>query len=243
MELLVDIGNTSLKWALRESGEVRDMSSVRHQGALPMDLLASWEQLPEPGRILVASVGPRSVTEALLRVCRSRWGLDAWLARVDPSRGGVGLAYAEPGRLGVDRWLALIAARRCSTAPALIVDAGTAITYDLLLADGHHLGGLIVPGIAMMRDGLLAGTGIPPVEPVDAELSWGADTGAAIGIGTLQAPAALAERLCRRLEEAYGERSTLLLTGGDAHRLRPALEGPVRIEPDLVLQGLALLIG
>jgi type III pantothenate kinase len=242
MELLVDIGNTSLKWAPRESGEVRGMSCVRHHGALPMDLLASWEQLPEPGRVLVASVAAQPVTDALLRVCRSRWGLDAGLVRVDPSRGGVELAYTEPSRLGVDRWLALIAARRCCAAPALIVDAGTAITYDLLLADGHHLGGLIVPGIAMMRDGLLAGTGIPPVEPVDAELSWGADTGAAIGIGTLQAPAALAERLRRRLAEASGQPPALLLTGGDAHRLRPALEGPVRTEPDLVLQGLALLI-
>jgi type III pantothenate kinase len=144
--------------------------------------------------------------------------------------------------MGVDRWLALIGAHRLCAGAVLVVDAGTAITYDLLLASGRHLGGLILPGIEMMRGSLLAGTNIPRVEPEERDLPWAADTGAAVGVGTIEAPAALVERLRRRLTAAAGGPSTVLLTGGDAERLRPALEEPVRVEPDLVLRGLALLL-
>jgi type III pantothenate kinase len=175
-------------------------------------------------------------------VCRSRWGLQPELVSVEPGRGGVSLAYPEPKRMGVDRWLALIAARRLCAGAVLVVDAGTAVTYDLLLANGQHLGGLILPGIERMREALLAGTNIPLVEPEEPDLPWAADTGAALGLGTIEAPAALAERLHRRLEDAAGGHAVLLLTGGDAERLRAALDGPVRVEPDLVVQGLALLL-
>jgi type III pantothenate kinase len=242
LDLLVDIGNTRLKWALRERGQVGARGAVRHHGAVPIDLHASWERFPKPGRILMASVAPQALTDAVGRICRSRWGLQAGLARVDPRRGGVTPAYAEPRRLGVDRWLALIATHQHRKEPALVVDAGTAVTYDLLLADGRHLGGLILPGIEMMRSSLLAGTAIPSLEPAEADLPWAADTAGAIGIGPVEALGALAERLLRRLEETAAEAPSLLLTGGDAERLRPAVPANARVEPDLVLNGLALLL-
>lgn len=242
MDLLIDIGNTSLKWAPCESGEVREMRAVRHHGALPIDLHAAWDQLPRPRRVVVASVSTRELTGSLIASCRSRWGVEAELAAVDPRYPGVEIAYAEPARLGVDRWLALIAAHQGSAGPVLIVDAGTAVTFDLLLSSGRHLGGLILPGIEMMRNSLLAGTSIPRVEPAETHLPWATDTAAAVGIGSIEAPGALAERLLRRLEETAGEAPTLLLTGGDAERLRTAVPAKVRVEPDLVLKGLALLL-
>jgi type III pantothenate kinase len=243
LDLLVDIGNTSLKWSPCEWGGLGAMRAVRHHGAIPIDLHAAWDGLPRPARVLVASVAPRALTLALDAVCRSRWGLAAELVRVDPRLGGVRPAYAEPRKLGVDRWLALIAARRRSPGPALIVDAGTAVTYDLLLADGRHLGGLILPGIEMMRDSLLAGTNVPRLEPAEAPLPWAADTASGIGIGSIEAPAALAERLLARLAATAGQTPTLLLTGGDAERLRPSIAAPLRVAPDLVLEGLSLLRG
>lgn len=242
MDLLIDIGNTSLKWVACEAGKLGEMRSARHYDALPIDLHAAWEQLQRPARVLVASVAAPSVSDALVRASRMRWGREPEFVRTEPVAQGVTIAYTEPERFGVDRWLALLAAHRICAEPALVVDAGTAVTYDLLLPSGRHLGGLILPGMEMMRDGLLARTRLPKLEPTDLEAPWAADTATAIAVGSIQAPAALAERLMQRLAEVAGAEPVLLITGGDAERLLPALDLPARHRPDLVLQGLTLLL-
>jgi type III pantothenate kinase len=255
MDLLIDIGNTNLRWATHdpEAADANDpdgpqvgpIGVVRHHGALPIDLLAAWDQSDPPARILVGNVGGAGLAEHLGRATRSLWGIEPRLAVTQGQALGVRVAYAEPTRLGVDRWLALVAAHHRGPEAALIVDAGTAITYDLLLADGQHLGGLILPGVHLMRDTLLGRTRIPPVAgPVDPHPSappWATDTAAAIAAASLQAPAALAERLWRHLRDQAGDSARLILTGGDAERLAPLIPGPVHIQPALVLQGLALV--
>jgi type III pantothenate kinase len=246
MDLLVDIGNTSLRWAWHADGRLGEVGSVRHFGGLPIDLLAAWETMARPARILVANVGGEAVAAALGRVCEGRWGLVPGFVRTEAEAFGVRIAYAEPARLGVDRWLALVAARRHFPGDVLIVDAGTAITFDLLAADGRHLGGLILPGVEAMRDTLLRGTQIPRLEVpdrVDAPVDrpWAEDTAGAIGAATIQAPAALAERLQRTLAERTGGAPRLLVTGGDGARLLPALPAGAELVADLVLRGLALV--
>jgi len=241
MILLIDIGNTNLKWTLNESGSLEAMRTLRHHGGLPIDLHAAWERLAPPRRILVSNVGGAEMAGALERVCRSYWDRAPLFATPEPKAYGVTIAYERPEQLGVDRWLALIATHRICQGPVLVVDAGTAITYDLLLGDGSHLGGLITAGIEMMRDRLLAGTRIPRIEPAESADPWARDTGAAIAVGSIQAPAALAERLFHRLAEQTGKTPQCILAGGDAERLIPALDLPLRHEPDLVLRGLTLL--
>jgi len=241
MDLLIDIGNTNLKWTLGESGALEAMRALRHHGGLPIDLHAAWERLAPPRRILVSNVGDAELARALERVCRSYWNRAPSFATPEPAAYGITIAYERPERLGVDRWLALIAAHRSCRGPVLVIDAGTAITYDLLRGDGSHLGGLITAGIEMMRDGLIAGTRIPRVEPSESEDPWARDTGTAIAVGSVQAPAALAERLFHRLAEQTGKTPQCILAGGDAERLIPALDLPIRHKPDLVLRGLALL--
>ncbi|WP_341765489.1 type III pantothenate kinase [Candidatus Thiosymbion oneisti] len=241
MDLLIDIGNTNLKWTLGASGSLEAMRAVRHHGGLPIDLHAAWEQLTPPRQILVSNVGGAEMAKALERVCRSYWDRAPLFVTTEPKACGVTIAYEHPERLGVDRWLALIAAHRICRGPVLVVDAGTAITYDLLLGDGSHLGGLITAGIEMMRDRLIAGTRIPRIEPMESADTWATDTGTAIAVGSIQAPAALAERLFHRLTEQVGKTPQCILSGGDAERLIPALRLPTQHRPDLVLQGLALL--
>jgi len=241
MDLLVDIGNTNLKWAVRDAGSMGEMRSVRHHGGLPIDLHGAWEQLRAPDRVLVSNVAGDTLTSAVQSACESYWDRAPMFARTEPGSYGVTIAYERPERLGVDRWLTLIAAHRSCDGPVLIVDAGTAVTYDLLLCDGRHLGGLILPGIEMMREGLLVGTHIPKVEPEELDEPWAADTGGAIAAGSIQAPAALAERLFDRLADVANAEPAFILSGGDAARLIPAIRRNSREEPDLVLQGLALL--
>lgn len=250
MNLLLDIGNTNLRWAIHDAGELGAVQTLRHAGGIPLDLLAIWEKLAEerrmtPARIVVSNVGGAAVAEALRRTTRAYWKLEPEFIDVHADFGGVSIAYAEPARLGVDRWLALIAAHRRTSRDTesgqatVILDAGTAATFDLLLADGRHLGGLILPGIDMMRASLLAGTQIPRFAGEPSGAPWASDTETAVTAGSVQAIAALAERLFDRLAERSGTTPRLLLTGGDAQRLCPALERPFQEIPDLVLRGLA----
>ena len=244
LELLVDIGNTNLKWTRRGAGPapgLEPMRVLRHHGGLPLDLLAAWEGLERPLRARVACVGAPQVADGLSRLCRAYWGQEPEFVHPRPVWRGLTVAYADPGRLGVDRWLALLAARQLLDRPVLILDAGTAITYDLLLADGRHLGGLILPGIETMRQALLANTQIPRVEPEEIADCWATDTATAIAVASLDAPVALAERLLRQLATVAGTEPVLLTTGGDAERLLARLQSSARHVPDLVLQGLALV--
>ncbi|AFL72740.1 type III pantothenate kinase [Thiocystis violascens] len=244
--LLLDIGNTNLRWTTQAAGRLGEVRILRHGGGMTLDLLAAWEALGAPSRILVSNVGGAAVAESLRRVTRAYWGLDPEFVSTRADFGGVRIAYAEPARFGVDRWLTLIAAHApalddAGTAPrqpTLILDAGTAATFDLLLADGRHLGGLILPGIEMMRNSLLAGTQIPRIESEPVGDPWAQDTGTAVAAGSVQAIAALARRLLDRLTEQAGATPRLLLTGGDAQRLRSALDRPFQEIPDLVLRGL-----
>lgn len=241
MVLLLDLGNSSIKWATYNAGRLGAMHSARHHGALPIDLLAAWDELEDIERIIAARVGPVAVLESVAQVAHSRWGCRPRLVETAAEAHGVRIAYGEPSRLGVDRFLALVGARALSgAAPTLIIDAGTAVTYDLLDAEGQHLGGLILPGIGLMRDSLLAGTQIPRYEPLEADTPWAADTGESIAAASIQAPAALAERLYRRLAEHASEgEPSVFLTGGDAERLRPAIGLKLDYRPDLVLHGLS----
>jgi type III pantothenate kinase len=238
MMLLLDIGNTNLRWALSNGGEPLDARIVRHGGAVPLDLLADWERLDIPERVVASNVGGARVAEAIGRVTRIYWGLDVEFVRTRARFGALRVAYAEPVRLGTDRWLALVAAHRLIPKPTLILDAGTAATFDLLLADGRHLGGLILPGVEMMRASLLAGTQIPRIDSEPTDDAWAVDTGPAVAAGSLQAIAALASRLYDRLANYAHTQPDLVLTGGDAERLLPAMDRPCRVLPDLVLRGL-----
>ncbi len=239
MQLLVDIGNTSIKWATWNGARLAASGSAKHYGALPIDLLAAWDALEQITRVVVARVGPESVLDAVADIAAARWHSGVTTVETSAEAHGVRIAYAEPARFGVDRFLGLIGAHAIQAGPKLIIDAGTAITYDLLLADGSHLGGLILPGIGIMRDSLLAGTQIPRYEPAEADQAWATDTAEAVAAASIQAPAALAERLYQRLSDHTGQTPTLIITGGDAERLLPATHTDAIHHPELVLLGLS----
>ena len=239
MQLLVDIGNTSIKWATWNGAQLGACGTAKHYGALPIDLLAAWDSLERITRVVVARVGPESVLDAVAGIAAARWHSGVTVVETTAQARGVRVAYAEPARLGVDRFLGLIGAHAIQTGPKLIVDAGTAITYDLLLADGSHLGGLVLPGVGIMRDSLLAGTQIPRYEPAEDNQAWATDTAEAVAAASIQAPAALTERLYHRLSDHTGQTPTLIVTGGDADRLLPAMHADAIHHPQLVLVGLS----
>lgn len=255
MKLLIDIGNTSLKWALTDGVGIGPMAAARHFGALPIDVLAAWESIESIEAVLLSSVGPGNVADAVTMASASYWQCPVVRIETAAQAHGVRVAYAEPSRLGVDRFLGLVGARwlahresefdasiRTTGQPdmaTLVVDAGTAITIDGLLGDGTHVGGQILPGIPMLRESLLRNTQLPAHHTQDHEDVWGNDTGPAIAAASLQAPAALAERLLTALQAESLAPVRLILTGGDAERIAPFVHSRFEHCPELVLVGLA----
>ncbi len=237
--LLLDIGNTHLKWAWAGRIHAGPPRVIAYRES-DNHWFSEWQQgeQPRPGKILVANVAGAEIAESLSRQAIDLWGIcpEFLLAR---ERGwGVVNAYREPAALGVDRWLAMIAAQARGLTPACIFDCGTAVTADLIDGGGVHRGGLILPGLQMMREAIIGRTAIRVDEVPPPEGLLARDTAAAIALGGVQALVALAERLLEQGRVAIGTRPELLLTGGDAGLVQSRLEVPCRVEPDLVMSGL-----
>jgi len=245
MILLVDVGNSALKWATLGVGDLNPGGHVYLTGADAAALVDDLcSDLSVPDRVVVASVGPDAVNEALRQTVARRWGVEAEFLRSSSSARGVINAYREPTRLGIDRWATLVAARADGRWAACIVDCGTAVTVDVLDSEGTHLGGLIVPGLGLMRRALEGGTQIHPVEPSGTEgrvALFASDTYDAIQGGSLYALVAFIDRVARDVAVALGEAPKRYVTGGDAPAVLPLLEGRWAHRPDMVLEGLALL--
>lgn len=248
MILELDAGNTRIKWRIRqqrEGGEwvrVADGSVFAQQKApsVFIELGRQFEKLPldRITRLLVASVRGEGFRTAFSALMTEKWHLHPEYAVVTEAAAGIHNGYREPVKLGVDRWLAMVAAYDQARTACFVVDCGTTITVDLISAEGRHLGGYIVPGMHLMREALenrsraLASTqaGWDSVAPGDT-------TAAAIHNGIL----AMALGFLRDLRQSEaGRQSCWFLAGGDAHVLVPWLDWECRLVPDLVMDGLAL---
>jgi type III pantothenate kinase len=241
MKLLVDLGNTRLKWAPWDGAQLGSAGAVAHAGDAPLDFAALWKDIKVPDAVYVASVAAAAVGDRLARHVRERFGLDAVFVASSAAAYGVRNAYAQPERLGVDRFLSLIAAHAHAHQPSVIASCGTALTLDALAADGRHLGGLIAPSPALMESALRANTARLGAAGAARIVELADNTIDAIESGTWLAAAALVERFVARAGERLGATPALILTGGGAAGLAQLIGLPHRIDSELVLRGLALL--
>jgi type III pantothenate kinase len=231
-----DLGNSRLKFApLGADGGVGDVQALAHDGAA---FEPGWEA-HLPARIddvaWVASVAAPSLRDALLEALGSR-ATRVRLARTQPAFAGVRIAYAEPSRLGVDRFLALLGAHARGAPASLVVGVGTALTIDLL-ARGTHLGGRIAPSPSLMRAALHARAPVLP-QAGGAYVEFADDTGDALASGCEGAALALVVQSLQAAAARVGQPPALLLHGGGAAALLPRLPEAVHA-PALVLEGLA----
>jgi type III pantothenate kinase len=241
MRLLLDLGNTRLKWALQAQPEgwlARGAVDWREDTMAGLQL--AWSGLPRPDTVIAASVVD-AVREALVAVVDGSLfaGAPGWW-RTPASACGVRNAYVEPQRLGVDRFLAMVAAYADGRAPCVLAGVGTALTLDALASDGRHLGGLIAPGPQLMRQSLLDATAQVRLDRPGEILELADNTADAVVSGCFQAAAALIERFATRMAARLDGAPTLILGGGDAATLMPLLSLPARLSQDSVLRGLAV---
>lgn len=234
MILDIDAGNSFVKWRVVDNSEVIAAGSeateqVSKQG-LDLTRIAGLNQAR------ISSVANRALAEKLREQVQQQFNVEMQIARVSSIVSGVSCGYTEPEMLGIDRWLAVVAAYQRYLGPVLVVDAGSAITIDLIGPQGVHLGGYISPGLRLMREALWQGTAKVQVDRVESlnMLVPGTCTQDAVNRGCLLAVVATIEKLASQYP------ASIVITGGDATVVAEALSLTSDHVPELVLDGLAV---
>ncbi|MEE8428730.1 MAG: type III pantothenate kinase [Gammaproteobacteria bacterium] len=247
MNLLVDVGNSRIKWACQDEDGVSPGTGTKYD-KLNFAALAHthWGKMASPRRMLVANVAGGGLGEQISAWVIRRWRITPEFLLPERQAFGVTNAYADPSQLGADRWACLLAAHHQISGPACIVDCGTATTIDVLSDTGQHMGGLILPGIQMMRQSLICNTSQIPGEKLQENpgtLDLGQSTQQAVENGCLYSTVATIERVISEVTEQLGSAVTTVITGGDTDRVVPLLSIDLEQKPDFVLQGLAIAAG
>ncbi|MDH5633157.1 MAG: type III pantothenate kinase [Gammaproteobacteria bacterium] len=251
MMLLIDQGNSNIRWAVRDAD-----SWTTGEGMGFVDSVVA-----KPGRVLISSVAGDERRLELQSWLKSTWNIVPEWLEAKPSQLGVYNCYDEPGRLGVDRWLAVIAAYHLSTGAVLVVDAGTALTVDAVDKDGKMLGGAIFPGPGLIAASLGRGTGrigevVLNLTTKDngPESSTSLAVSAGVAVGYPAAAIALVLYYWQRLPK----NSPVWVTGGGGISLMEEFSGQAKTDPtcaiadiiermtyqpDLVLKGLEMAAG
>lgn len=234
--LAIDMGNTRTKWGLSGGNDWMETGSIANADIRSAaDLSAIWARLPDFERAVVSSVAGEALGETL----QSSLQNPVQLIQPAASACGVVNGYENPAQLGSDRWAALIAAWDLTRAACVVVSAGTALTVDAMSPRGEFMGGLIAPGLGMMKNSLLSNTAGVAQAAGDWQ-SFPINTGDAVHTGALTAMAGVVNAMWLRLAH-IGARPCLIMTGGDALELNGALSDQAEIRPNLVLEGLLLL--
>lgn len=241
--LVIDLGNSRMKWGLHGPHGWMSLGATPNNeiGTLA---LRDWQNLPRPVRVLgvnVAGEAARVRVEAQI----ARWRLTPqWLTATSAACGVIN-GYKTPGQLGPDRWASLVAARQRAIGielfppPAVVVNAGTAVTIDALDGEGRFLGGLILPGLRLMLRALAENTAALRMPP-GAFAPFPDNTPDAVYSGAVQAVAGAIEQMRARLND-HQRVPMCFLAGGAAQEIVPHLTGPVELVDNLVLEGVLAL--
>lgn len=238
MILAIDAGNTRIKWGLHEGGVWQALGAIATADSAGLRE-ALGTALPAE-KAIASNVAGAEVRANIAAACQ-RGGTPIVFIESPREQLGVENGYRDPAQLGTDRWAAMVAAHRAG-APGhkLVVNAGTALTIDALTAEGRFLGGLIVPGPALMRRSLDRGTaGLRLTEGTLREFPE--STPDAITSGAIQAAAGAVERLAALMAARGCPPSRIILSGGAADEIAGSLPITTTLHENLVLDGLLLI--
>jgi type III pantothenate kinase len=251
MLLLIDAGNTRVKWALLQA-DAPDTAALGHWSAYgsvrreDLDKLGSTWRSEQITRVLISNVAGQSMRDGLEKILLHAQGLKpvplVWFQSV-AELGGVQNGYRNPAQLGCDRFAAAIGAHALFPDQSLLVaTCGTATTLDAVTATGHFIGGMILPGLQLMASSLARNTAqLPHATPEGVTLQSFADnTDAAIVSGCLNAQAGAIERAVTALTAQHGKVGCIL-SGGGARFIAPHLTVPHQMVDNLVLTGLQVV--
>ncbi|HMT93595.1 type III pantothenate kinase [uncultured Thiothrix sp.] len=242
--LLIDAGNSRLKWASFSQGQRSSQRALAYgehtppSGAL-LHLQTLMAQEAAEKIVLVHVLGS-AFTQALEALCM-QLAMPLTIVQSRAGAYGIEVAYPNPTNFGADRFVGLLAARKLLGAQAAImIDAGTAVTIDAIQADGKHLGGVILPGLQLLSDALIRRTQAAHMSatPFDHPKVFNDNTLQGMGSGCLLSLVGALEGICMRMQEQMSEPAQVLLCGGDTTRLSPQLRLAHQACPDALMEGL-----
>jgi len=241
--LLIDAGNSRIKWTVSSNSELYASRSFVFPKSFPSDEGSPLlKALGTVDQVMLASVADVARERLLIDHLQAALTVPLRVIKVQAQAFNISVCYQKPERLGVDRWAAMIAARSLCTGVICVFDCGTATTMDVVDVDEQHLGGLILPGQQLMSNSLIDGTaGIYADDSSIADGIYACDTFSAVMAGGLQATLGFIERMLREVPKTVGSAPTFFLCGGHADKLRTLLPNDIRYEPDLVLRGLNII--
>ncbi|RMX03479.1 type III pantothenate kinase [Corticibacter populi] len=242
--LAIDIGNTRLKWAMYS--EPRWGARLLAQGVEFLDHIdrlseSHWAGLPAPRMMVGCAVAGEAVRRRVDEQLEM-WDLEPHWVHSSQQAAGLINGYDHPGRLGADRWVAMIGARNRQLArqvskPIIVVMVGTAVTVEAIDASGHFLGGLILPGHGIMLRALESGTAGLHV-PTGEVRQFPTNTSDALTSGGTYAIAGAVERMIGHLQAHTGEEPVRIMTGGAAWKMAPSMTRPFELVESLIFDGL-----
>jgi len=238
MKLVMDVGNSRIKWAFVAGGGLEHSGVVERELPLETALDGALAGAPAPGEALVCSVAGDDFNVRLEHWMVGHWGCRPGWFHAVPESLGISNGYADAAQLGADRWAAVLGARGRHRAPLAVIDCGTAVTLDVVDAEDRHLGGLITPGLDLARRSLLTSTANVRAAASRASGVLGRSTAECVANGTALGLAGAVERWMRDVDNGH-EGVTWLATGGAWPLLRASIGRSIEFDPDLVLRGLA----
>lgn len=242
MNLFLDVGNTAAKWRVRQDDLVRQggVTHERDWRALVSQIKADLNSV-DIHNCYAVSVAGRDSDAALSACFELELNIVPEFYYSQANDFGVENSYAEPERMGVDRWVALIEAKKRGPGAAIVIDCGSAITIDGLDADGVHVGGYIVPGMRMMEASLLAKTASVRFAAHETweSMDFGHSTAECVQNGILRMAVSFIEETVVALQKRLQDTCSVYVTGGDAKGLLPWFaDQEWLVLPDMVLDGL-----
>jgi type III pantothenate kinase len=232
--LQLDVGNSSAKWRLVHHDGILARGDYTSDDKNAEQVLLSCTEVLD--HIWISSVASAAQEKVLAALLQNQWGVEPWFARTQARTGSLRNSYEDPSRMGVDRWLAMLGARERESGRLCVIDAGSALTIDIVSATGQHEGGYIIPGPALMERALLLDTDrVRFEEEVDYALSPGSSTAEAVrhGIALAQVGA-----VSHALDQADSKAMALLYCGGAGEKLMQLVSRGGQWQPDLVFEGL-----
>ena len=242
MQLLVDVGNTKLKWATLVGKELSNTESIEHRSKRFANKLPQWTDLNNVSEVIISNVAGDRMAKYITRWCNNIWNIEPTYVVPEKNRYKVTVGYEDVLKFGIDRWLALLAAKRNTKLACFVVDCGTAVTIDVLSNRGHHLGGFILPGPELMQEILVKQTQIQKtvIETPPSSL-LGNDTASCIAGGAYYSIVATIDRVVKDLQQELGLGIKLIMTGGSAEKIALLTEDDWDVRPNLVLEGLQVI--
>lgn len=244
MQLLIDVGNSRIKWAFWDGHKLESPQSANHRGVNFDRLLHHlWRNIEQPQSILITNVAGKEIDAALQSWCNTIWELNPITLKTGKEAFGVLNGYSEPQTLGVDRWLGLVAAYQNlgHSQAVCVIDCGTCLTVDVVNKSGIHMGGLLLPGVQSMRQALANFTDACHISgsmTSESPSLLAKNTSEGIIGGTLFAAVSHVDRLIQEIKEELRADITCILTGGEAASIKELVQFEHQYQPHLVLEGM-----